>query len=378
MLIWGAAIIPFLTVLIMAWAYSKKLVWWEYLATLVLPILIIWGIKSGCESAQVRCTEYWGSYLTHAEYHEHWNEYIHRTCYQCTSHNKDGMCTGGYFYDCSYVEDHPAYWNVWNKENDAWPVSQDDFEKLCQMWGSRNFIKLKQPCYTICGDMYETNLPVSYLDNQLIITTTSHSYENRIQASHSIFNYRYISKKDADAQGLYTHPLISGWYQPVILGDFGPSWTKNSLEKVNGMLGSPSKARFFVLIFKNKPIEISYDQEAYWKGANKNEIAICIGTGDNYSVNWVRPFGWSKQEELKLNIRDYLMSQKVLNLDDFGKWLYPLVQGKIIRRDFKEFKYLTVDPPTWATVLVYLLMLGICLWSVYFWVGIDLGEQGQY
>jgi hypothetical protein len=49
MIIWGAVLIPILTVLVLGLKYSKRILWWQYFVALALPTLIIWGIKSGCE-----------------------------------------------------------------------------------------------------------------------------------------------------------------------------------------------------------------------------------------------------------------------------------------------------------------------------------------
>lgn len=378
--IWGAMLIPIIAVLILGFKFNKKLVWWEYVLIVALPALMIWGAKSICEASMVHCTEYWGSYLVRAEYHEHWNEYIHRTCTRCGGYDDKGNCDDWETYDCSYVDDHPQYWAVFDKAGNSWHVRREDFDRLCELWAPRTFVKLHNPCYTICGDMYVTNLPVTFNDGQLFTTTTAHSYENRIQASHSIFNYKEISKKDVKLKELYEHPSITGWHQDSVLGDAGPTKQHGEyfIGKVNGLLGASCKARFVVLMFKNKPIEISYEQEAYWKGGNKNEIEICIGIDNEYHPTWVRVFGWSKQEELKISIRDYIMKQKKLELGFFGDWLYGQVEGKIVRRDFREFKYLTVDPPAWVIMLVYFLTLAMCIGIGWFEVVNDVAGSDGY
>lgn len=375
MLIWAAMIIPIIALLILGFKYNSKLVWWEYVAIIAIPALMIWGAKSICESAQVHCTEYWGSFLTHAEYHEDWDEWITQTCVRCGGYDDKGNCDDWETYDCSYRQYHPEYWEVWNKAGDGWQVDKDSFEQLCLLWGSRNFVDLHHHFYTKDGNEYETDLPVSYVYNQIIATTTEHSYENRVQASHSIFNYKEIKKKDAKLMGLYDHPPVNSFHQNCILGDAPekPS-SEIAIGYVNAMLGSPSKVRFYALIFKNKPIEISYDQEAYWKGGNKNELEICVGVDDAYKPTWVRVFGWSKQEEVKINIRDFIMRQEVLNINDLSVCLYAQAEGRIIRRDFREFKYLTVDPPTWVVILVYFLTLLLCGGIGWFEVDSDVAE----
>ncbi len=48
--------------------------------------------------------------------------------------------------------------------------------------------------------------------------------------------------------------------------------------------------------------------------------------------------------------------------------MVPLIQEKWQRKHFRDFNYLTVDPPTWAVILVYLLTIaasgGLSVWVV--------------
>jgi hypothetical protein len=69
------------------------------------------------------------------------------------------------------------------------------------------------------------------------------------------------------------------------------------------------------------------------------------------------------------------MDQKTLDLGELGTWLYPQIQGKIIRRDFREFDYVTIDPPTGWVMFAYIFTLLLCMGIGWFEVAQDLGEQ---
>jgi hypothetical protein len=198
-------------------------------------------------------------------------------------------------------------------------------------------------------------------------TTNKHHYENRVQASNSIFNFPLIDPK---ANRLFEYPGINVYTQECVLGDAGP--TKGPGNKrfahLNALLGAKCKVRAYVVVFKGRPMQDAMNQRTYWKGGNKNELVICIGTDDINETTWCYVFGWTTQETLKSSIQSYVIGQDALDIDKLGQWLYQEIDGKVIRRDFREFKYLTVYPPTWVIIMTYLLTLavtiGICVWGV--------------
>lgn len=384
MILWGAMLIPIVTVLILAIGYSKKLLWWEYLVILGTVPLLIWGAQATIEYNMTTATEMMGGYINHVEYHEYWKEWEHETCtqeYACgtDSEGNTEYCTE--IYDCSHYEDHPEYWEAFDSNKASWSITKETFDSFVKLFGNKTFVNLDHSNHydmtrseCVDGNEYDTNLPNPYTDNQIESTTVTHSYTNKVQASHSVFNFPTIDPKKTF---VYNRPPIDGWHQDAIIGEAGP--TKKEGERqlgiVNGILGHPSKVHVYVLVFHDKPRQSFIDQQAYWKNGNKNELNACVGVDKDYNIQWCDVFGWSKLEGLKFTMRDHIIDQKVLNLEEFGKWLYPQIQGKQIRRDMKEFDYLQVDPPTWAVILVYFLVLALCGFIAWFEVNSDLAEQ---
>lgn len=116
MIIYFALLIPVIAILYALIFQHKKVVWWEALPTLVIPILFIFMVKYLGQKSLEYSDEYWNSYGTYAEYYEDWNEYIHQICtrtYPCGK-DSDGntkYCTETY--DCSYVQYHPEHWELY-------------------------------------------------------------------------------------------------------------------------------------------------------------------------------------------------------------------------------------------------------------------------
>lgn len=106
MIVYLAILIPVLAGIIL-WAFFKhKTTWWEFAIPFAVSLVLIATFKACSVKTQTDAVEYWSGYVTHANYYEEWNEYIHRTCTRSCGKN----CTTTY--DCSYVETHYAYWEM--------------------------------------------------------------------------------------------------------------------------------------------------------------------------------------------------------------------------------------------------------------------------
>ncbi len=362
-MIWGAMLIPVLAAIILALVYSRRLIWWEYLVILLVPAMFIMGMKSLTEFTQTKATEFLGGYIVQAEHHEHWNEWITQTCVRMVSCGTDSEGNTEYCpeaYDCSYCKDHPEYWELIDSNSNGWEVPRSTYDSYIVRWKTPQvFVNQHHSFYTIDGNEFFVHLPEVYSDEMIESTTVPHSYTNKVQASHSVFNFPVIDPKKVSVM---ERGGINAWHQECILGDAGP--TKHAgditIGKLNGMLGKASKVRVYVLVFKNKPRQSFIDQQAYWKNGHKNELDICVSVDNDYSVQWADVFSWSKEETLKFAIKDHLVGQKTLDLGELGTWLFDQVKGKVIRRDFREFDYLTIDPPMWTIVLTFVLVFVFC------------------
>jgi hypothetical protein len=110
-------------------------------------------------------------------------------------------------------------------------------------------------------------------------------------------------------------------------------------------------------------------QEAYWDGGNDNELVICIGL-DNKTrkIQWTRPFTWSPERSIIPDVREDIMTYSRFNVDNIAKSVYINVKKEYKRKDFKEFSYITVEPPTWAKWVTFIVTLIVtvvlCWWAI--------------
>jgi hypothetical protein len=215
--------------------------------------------------------------------------------------------------------------------------------------------------------MYSIKWDGGMLDVESSTWTTT--YENHVQVSKSNFDLHDISKAEAKKYNLFEYPDVNGYKQKTILGldslTFLEQNYKNGAYKLfdyfNGTYGPKRKIRVFVLLFSGKSVDVAVKQKNYWDGGNKNEVVICIDLDKTTGkINWVYPFSWGENKRIAIDLREDISNMGIM---DFTK-LYHIVDESTVGftyRDFKQYDYLSVDPPTWEVWFVYLMTLGITI-----------------
>lgn len=379
MSIWLCLLIPIIGAAVLLKFFSKKLTWWEVLIPLLACLSFIAIFKAIVEKVQVTDTEYHGALVQSARYYEPYTTWVHKTCSYTVSCGKN--CRRTVYYDCSYCDENGPEWEIKNSLGQTWSISQTHYNYLIKKWSSKpEFVELNRNINYrgSCGkdgDAYQVNwnkLPLTAES-----TTTTDSYENRVQAAHTAFDYPTISENDKKQFKLFDYPGVDGYGQKMVLGLDSIKWV-NKRDKwymnqwatfLNGQLGVKKHARIYFLYFKDMPSVAADMQEAYWDGGNDNEIVVCVGlSSKTRKIQWVRPFSWSPIRRIIPDVREDIMINPTFDASKLSKAVWYNVDKEFKRKDFKEFDYISVDPPTWAkwvTFFVTLLITAlICYWAV--------------
>ena len=355
---WLAILIPIAAIVFLRVLFENKVVWWEYLLPLLPVFIIVPCVKLAAEKTQTTDFERHGGWVVEARYYEDWDEWITEICSRSVSCGKD--CTTTEYYDCSYRKYHPAYWELTDSNGYIVPITEDQFERLAHRYSNRVFVDMNRGYYTKDGDQYVTQWRGS--PETFTPVATWHVYENRVQATVGVFAYDKVDKPKE--KGLFEFPALSNPLDDrAVLGN-----CKNLLEAdrllqaANGRLGRSKQVRMWLLVFNDKPISSGFDQEAYWKGGNKNEVVVCVGLRKTDTVDWCHVFCWSpdgntSNDDMKITIRDGIKRQSPFNAVAAVSLIESQVVEKFQRKHFKEFSYLTVATPQWAVWLVYVLTL---------------------
>jgi len=383
---WFALLIPIITSIILLMLFRHKTVWWEFIVPFVVSLILIFAIKFGSEISQVIDIEYWGGWVVKAEYYERWDEEVpcshikyrtetrYRTVYDSEGNSHQESYTVEVFdgYEHIYdVDEHSPYWQIIDSHQKDISIDKSQFEALCNQFQNRKKIDMHRDYHSIDGDKFESVWGGQ--DERLEPVVTSHSYENRVQNSNSVFNFREIKKEEKQQYNLFEFPKIYDRYKcNSIFGDGGPTQAEANklLNMYNAKLGSIKEIRMMILVFKNQPMEAGFLQELYWKRGNKNEFIITIGTNSNNEIQWAYAFSWTKEENLITEVQDLinLKQGKEIDLVKIVDEMIPKIKSQFIRRQFKEFKYINVDPPAWAMWVIFIVTIivngGLSAWII--------------
>jgi hypothetical protein len=362
-------IIPFITAIVLLLFFQHKTKWWELAIPLVVSAALCGGFAMWGEHSATRDSEFWGGWTTSAHYYEDWNEYIHKTCQRCVSTDKNGSCTSYMSYDCSYVSYHDERWAIKDSNGARHSVPRSTYNYLVKFFGvTPTFVDMRRRHHTNDGDMYRVIWPKTQATVEPVVV--AHTYENRVQASRSVFSYVELSPKEVLAEGLFEYPEVSLFGYPSVLGDCGDSTAAGNKRLMyhNAKLGRSKQLRMWILCFQGGSLSKGHLQEAYWVGGNKNEVVLAIGTGKDGSGTWVHPFSWTDDKTPVIEIRDFIVGQEKLDLVKVADFMSTRLETGFVRKRFEEFSYLSVETPTWAIVTTFIVTLlvniGLSYWLV--------------
>lgn len=366
---WLLLLIPvFATILLLLFAPKHKVTWWEHLIMYGVTSISILITIAVVKISAVTDTEYWNNKAIRVTYYESWNEYIHKTCSStCCCDSKGENCQTTY-YDCSYVQEHSAYWEIEDDGGHSINISKEEYQRIVKKWNvAPVFREMNHPYYTKDGDAYYADFPGG--DEKIECVVTSHSYTNKVQAADNIFKFPEVKKEAVKKYDLYEYPRIyDGYKQDGILGDGDKTQyiAEQKMQALNAKLGRIKQLKAFILIYTNQPEEAGRLQESYWKGGNKNEYVLTIGVDDKDNIQWVHPFSWAKKSIVKVEMENFLYKQKVLNLSETVDFMYKELDENFERKPFSEFNYLRIRPKgkhiLIAGIIILLIVGGIVAW----------------
>ena len=373
-MIWLNVLIPIILIIIGYIYFTKKIAWFESVIMLLIALATIGISKYSIETSMTNDVEYIQDYIVNSKYYEEWNEWIYQTCETCTTDSEGNQdCTT---YDCSYQDTHYAYWTVTTSNGKSYSVNRTEYDRLVRKFGIKPIFKDMHRDYdTQDGDMYYTKFDGDF--SKLEYTTWEHTYENRVQASHTILNYEDVTEEQKKKYNLVDYPNIHNYYKArSILGE------KNKLDeyvnKMNSLISNKKQVKIFYIIFKNQPRNASLKQEQYWKRGNKNEVVICIGLDKDRNIEWGNVFSWGENNYVNVDIVSNIEKQKKLDNKTFKEiidYSHKTTHEHFKRKKFSDFSYLRVDPSPRAMWITFTIVLITNLGMLIFIIANDIDSD---
>jgi hypothetical protein len=387
-ILWFALLIPFILagVLLGIPSLRRQTKWWELGIPVVLTVLTVVLCQWIAVRSATQDKEYWGnmSYIvTHEEpmtYQGECSEQYACGTYSCGTSKSPRTCTTycTRYYKCDKTSSRTCY--LTDDRGQTYRVSYSKYKEIDKRWEHNQYQTAKMTkrdaSYTTTGDKYKNpgrgNRHIVRW-NRVPLTAepivSEHTYENRLQTQS---HWGEVSDKDRILYDVFDYPSVPGGWRLTSLLTNGPAFRKadTHLQYLNAHLntndGGYKKVRLWVLVYLGKSQEAAELQRAHWKGGNKNELTIMIGTNEAREITWADIMAHtddSISEVLKINIRDKLlieMEKTELNdtsMLEFITWLGPAVKAKFTKPDFKQYAYIQVQPSTFAVVLSYIIVL---------------------
>lgn len=350
-MIYFSLLIPLITVIVLSIYFPKKVNFLERAIVFVVPIIAIIIAKLVSTATQTRDTEYWNSYGVQATYYERWNEWIEEQC--CAEEDSSGNCIS--WYDCSYCEEHPAYWQITDNLGKTYRYNSRDFERAAVMWNNRNFKDMHRDYHTVDGDAYVTRYDRKF--EHTIPICKQYTYENRIQCSKSVMNFDDVDTGVIRQYGLYSYPAYNSIYHYNPIQGVSDRKATERLRWHNAHLGKKKQVHMMILVFHDQPIRAALLQEQHWKRGNKNEFILCIGRKKGEKkTKWAKVISWTDVKDVMVRVarKTKQMEYDMVKIVDM---MADEVDKHFIRKQFADFSYIRVEPTTTAIVITYLVTL---------------------
>lgn len=214
-------------------------------------------------------------------------------------------------------------------------------------------------------------------------TAVEHSYTNYIKGNPDTI-LRRSGAAERFRRSIPAYPQVYDHYRAnrfIAAGTQVPDLGRLNarLSEINARLGAPKQVNVSVIIVAERdPMYLEGLREA-WLGGKKNDLIVVIGAPEFPAVAWAGVVSWTRNEEVKIAIRDRIASLQSFEGDAVLGIVAEEVERKFIRRPMADFEYLksTLEPPTWACWLLFVLgcIISVCL-KIYFWRNDVFNEEG--
>ncbi|HTK05340.1 MAG TPA: hypothetical protein VL500_07165 [Candidatus Eisenbacteria bacterium] len=212
-------------------------------------------------------------------------------------------------------------------------------------------------------------------------TAVEHSYTNYIKGNPDTI-LRRSGARERFASRIPAYPEVYDYYRAdrfLAVGVGVPELRRMNarLSEINATLGAPKQVNVTVIVVNEGDQAYLEGLREAWLGGKKNDLVVVIGAPDFPRIAWAGVMSWTRNEEVKLAIRDRIAGMETFDGDAVLGIVAEEVRAKFVRRPMADFEYLrsTIEPPSWACWLLFILG---CLASLgltwYFWVADPFGD----
>lgn len=338
------------------WVKYKSIVWWEWglsaLAGFVLSglfhVMVVVGMTSD--------TETWSGQIISATYHPWWKaEWMEWETYTDSKGKSHSRLV-------TKTKEHPEHWTAdasYGSASGTKYINQDFFKVIVAAFGydKPEPFRPGKP-NLVAGD--PNDYGASNRTGYVFPVTTAMSFENRIKAAPSLFSFSMPEQPPANCN-IFEYPQNSDWTRSDRLLGTASEIGIREWDVLNAELGPGTLVNLMAVGFGPAAgSDTGRIQEAKWIGGKKNDLVMCYGGGTPQKPTWAYCFGWTEEELVKKNLESIFLQGPV------DASIIPKIRAEVVAnyrlKDWTKFDYITIEPPTWAImVLVAVMAIVQCL-----------------
>jgi len=386
-LLWFALIFPFILIAVLLGIKQlrKKTTWWELAIPIALTVLTLFICQWIAIRSAINDSELWGhmSYIVSHEEPMTYDGECSREC-NCSTDSKGNRSCSTCYYRCDKSSSRKCY--LTDDRGQIYRISYSKYKEIDKRWKNNQYATKKMTKrdagYTTIGDKYKRagrgnwhRVIWDRIPETAEPIVVEHTYENRLQTQS---HWGEVDDKDRILYDVFDYPSVPGGWRLQSLLTNGPAFRKadNHLQYLNGYLntnkGGYKKVRLWILVYNNQSQESADLQRSHWKGGNKNELTVMIGTNAERKIVWADIMAHTDDaasEALKINIRNMLLITMAEGKDGytgelndnnmlkFVTWLGDATQASFTKPDFKQYNYIQVSPSMFAILLSYFIVI---------------------
>ena len=322
-----------------------------------VPVLVLIGLSVGGYFYGIRSnysTEAMHTKVVSMKYEEQWSTKEQRTETYTTGSGKNQKTHTRTYYVTEY---HGPFWTAYTEDGDNHSIDSVDYTRWMQRWGNERLTGVHRG--SAAGLTFPKNgkIFVSQFNGafeQIYAWTYSHTYLNKVRASHSVFKYKSATEEHKKA---YKRNVCASYVNFGVLID-----NEEMLGQINAQLGN-KKQIHIVTIGTNQPRAMLEDVLAVWEGPNKNELLVFVGVKDN-KITWSSAHSWMDNTTLHRVLEDTLVGQDFKALT-FKNAYFKHVSELWKRKEFKDFDYIqmAIDPSCYI-ILFFVSVIGGFLYII--------------
>lgn len=340
---------------------SGAIVWQEWLGGAALSFLLA-GIMHLCAiKGMTDDVETWSGRVTRTIHYPRWVEKYRQAHTRTVGSGKNRRTE--VYYTTEY-RTHPEYWTAdtdvgWEPE-----ISHSDFDDFAQKFGGKIDTRDGHKSGFHSGDrnIYVCDNKTGYLHP---VTVWRH-WENRIKAAPSTFSFPSVPTNAP----VFNYPKNDDGLarSDRLLGTARDTINRLEFDRMNTRLNPKKQVNVIIIGFGNRPASIAQLQQAKWLGGKKNDIVLCYGGSDPMKPSWAKVFSWTDKEVCERTLETILLTHTT------DTTIIPVIESEIRAnyklRDWSEFDYIAIEPPTWSYV-AFLLAMCVIQGGFWYWARVN-------